>query len=145
MAEEKSKRQKEKKPEKASQTKPEQQPALIMSTRGRTFEGTVTKKFPKRVAVEFERTVYVKKYERFYKKKTKLHARLPDAMASEVNVGDYIEIAECRPLSKIIHFIVLRKIRSAVQNPEAKAIQAKQAQEKAQEAIEGTKKQEEKK
>lgn len=84
-----------------------------ISTRGRVFEGFVTKKFPKRVVVEFERTVFVQKYERFYKKKTRLHARLPDSMAAEINVGDYIRIKETRPLSKIIHFIVIEKVRSA--------------------------------
>lgn len=129
MAEKTSKKQKE-----------EMKIELPVSTRGRVFEGTVTKKFPKRVVVEFERTVYIKKYERFYKKMTRLHARLPDSMISEINIGDYIEIMECRPLSKTIHFIVIKKIRSAVQNPEARAIQAKKAQEKAQEAIEGVKK-----
>jgi|SRR3989338_5280788 len=82
-----------------------------IATRGRTFQGYVTKKFPKRVVIEFERTVYVRKFERFYKKKTKLHARLPDAMASEINVGDYIKIEECRPLSKIIHFVVIEKVK----------------------------------
>jgi small subunit ribosomal protein S17 len=84
-----------------------------VSSRGRTFEGTVTKKFHKRVVIEFERTVYVKKYERFYRKKTRLHARISDELAKEINVGDYIKIRECRPLSKIIHFIVVEKIRSA--------------------------------
>ena len=85
--------------------------AEAVSTRGRTFEGFVTKKFPKRVVVEFERTVFVQKYERFYKKKTRLHARLPDNI--DVNVGDYIKVKETRPLSKIIHFIVIEKIRTA--------------------------------
>ena len=82
-------------------------------SRGRIFEGIVKKKFHKRVVIEFERTVYVRKFERFYKKKTKLHARLPDAMASEINVGDYIKIEECRPLSKIIHFVVIEKVKDA--------------------------------
>lgn len=106
-----------------------------VATRGRVFEGTVTKKFDKRVVVEFERTVYLKKYERFYKKSTRLHARLPEGM--DINVGDYIQIRECRPLSKIIHFVVIQKIRAAAQNPEAVAIAAKLSQAKAQEAIEG--------
>jgi len=83
---------------------------IPISVRGRTFEGFVTKKFPKRVVVEFERTVFVKKYERFYKKKTRLHARLPDSIANDINVGDYIRLRETRPLSKIIHFIVLGKV-----------------------------------
>lgn len=86
-------------------------PSNVISARGRIFEGTVTKKFPKRVVVEFERTVFVQKYERFYKKKTRLHARLPDNL--EINVGDYIKVKETRPLSKIIHFIVIEKIRDA--------------------------------
>ena len=84
---------------------------IPISTRGRTFEGFVTKKFPKRVVVEFERTVFVRKYERFYKKKTRLHARLPDNIEAEV--GDYIKVKECRPLSKIIHFMVIEKIKNA--------------------------------
>ncbi|MBS3065832.1 30S ribosomal protein S17 [Candidatus Pacearchaeota archaeon] len=82
------------------------------ATRGRTFEGFVTKKFPKRVVIEFERKVFVPKYERFYKKKTRLHARLSDNLANEINIGDYVKIRETRPLSKIIHFIVLEKIRA---------------------------------
>ncbi len=83
---------------------------LSVSARGRTFEGFVTKKFPKRIVLEFERTVYVQKYERFYKKMTRIHARLPDSMANEINIGDYIRVMECRPLSKIIHFIVVGKV-----------------------------------
>jgi len=81
-----------------------------ISVRGRTFKGKVISKFPKRIAIEFERTLYIKKYERYAKKKTKLHARLPDCMADEIQIGDYVEITECRPISKIIHFIVVKKI-----------------------------------
>jgi len=86
---------------------------IPISVRGRTFEGFVTKKFPKRVVVEFERTVFVQKYERFYKKKTRLHARLEDNLANEINIGDYVRLRETRPLSKIIHFIVLGKVEKA--------------------------------
>ncbi len=83
----------------------------LIATRGRSFEGFVVKKFPKRVVIDFERTVYIKKFERFYKKKTRIHARLPDTIA--VIIGDYIRVRECRPISKMIHFIVTEKIRSA--------------------------------
>ena len=81
-----------------------------ISLRGRSFKGTVIKKFPKRVVIEFERTIYIAKYERYSKRKTKLHARLPDCMSHDVEIGDYIEIMECRPISKIIHFVVLGKV-----------------------------------
>lgn len=83
-----------------------------LKTRGRSFDGYVTRKFPRRVCIEFERTIYVKKYERYMKKKTRIHARLPDCLKDDINIGDYIELRECRPLSKIIHFCAVRKIRS---------------------------------
>lgn len=87
-----------------------------LSLRGRRFRGTVIRKFPKRITIEFERTIYVRKYERYAKSKTKLHARLPDCLEKEVNIGDYVEISECRPLSKIISFVVIKKIRSGEEN-----------------------------
>ncbi|MEN9626103.1 MAG: hypothetical protein RL557_431 [archaeon] len=80
-----------------------------ISLRGRSFYGTVIKKFPKRVVISFDRTIYVKKYERYAKRKTKLHARLPDCMNKDIEIGDYIHIMECRPISKIIHFVVVGK------------------------------------
>ncbi|MBI2044122.1 30S ribosomal protein S17 [Candidatus Pacearchaeota archaeon] len=83
-----------------------------LRARGRTFEGTVIKKFPKRVVIMFERTLYVRKYERYQKTRTKIHARLPDCIANQINIGDLISVTECRPLSKIIHFVVMDKINS---------------------------------
>ncbi|MFH1290135.1 MAG: 30S ribosomal protein S17 [Nanoarchaeota archaeon] len=83
-----------------------------ISTRGRIFRGIVIRKFPKRVTIEFERTVKIPKYERFMKKKTKIHARLPYEMHDEIHIGDLIRVQECRPLSKITHFIVIEKIKS---------------------------------
>lgn len=82
-----------------------------LKVRGRVFEGIVTRKFHKRITIEFERMIYVRKYERYAKSKTKIHARLPVCMEKEINVGDLIKIQECRPLSKIIHFVVVKKIK----------------------------------
>ena len=82
-----------------------------LSVRGRVFEGNVVKKFHKRIVIAFERVVYIPKYERYAKSKTRLHARLPDCLYNEINVGDYVRIQECRPLSKIIKFVVVKKIK----------------------------------
>lgn len=79
-----------------------------LSARGRIFEGTVIRKFPKRIAIEFERVVFIRKFERYAKKKTRIHARLPDCM-KDVQVGDYVKVRECRPLSKMIHFVLIEK------------------------------------
>lgn len=92
------------------------------SSRGKIFEGTVTKKFPKRIVIEFERTVYVKKYERYARSRTKLHARVPESMEDVIQVGDYVKVQECRPLSKIIHFVVVEKMKNADENTEAKKL-----------------------
>jgi small subunit ribosomal protein S17 len=83
-----------------------------LRTHGRIFEGTVIRKFNKRVVIEFERMIYIRKYERYSKSKSKIHARLPQCMDNEINVGDYIKVQECRPLSKLIHFAVIEKIRN---------------------------------
>lgn len=99
---------------KTKTTKTEEKEAVVVTpvpTRGRTFEGVVVKKFPQRVVIERERVVYVPKYERFYKKKMRMHARLPSEI--NVEVGDLIKIRECRPLSKIIHAMVIAKVKSA--------------------------------
>jgi small subunit ribosomal protein S17 len=83
-----------------------------ISIRGRIFEGKVIKKFAKRVVIEFERMIYVRKYERYAKSRTKIHARLPSCMEKSIEMGDLIRVGECRPLSKITHFIVIKKIKS---------------------------------
>ncbi len=83
-----------------------------LKARGKIFKGKVISKNQKRVAIEFERMVYVRKYERYSKSKTKMHARLPRCMDKDIQIGDLIRIQECRPLSKIIHFVVLEKLNS---------------------------------
>lgn len=82
-----------------------------LKTRGREFEGRVIRKFHKRITIEFERMIYIKKYERYAQSRTKIHARLPICMEDEINKGDLVRIKECRPLSKIIHFVVVGKVK----------------------------------
>ena len=84
---------------------------FVVGTRGRSFQGTVTKVFGQRAVIEFERTVKVEKYERFMRKKTRLHSRIPTGM--KINVGDYVKVQECRPLSKMIHSVVIEIIRKS--------------------------------
>ncbi len=80
----------------------------LVATRGRIFKGNITKKFGHRAVIEFERTVKVPKFERFTKKKTRLHARIPQGM--EVQIGDLVRVRECRPLSKIVRFVIIEKM-----------------------------------
>jgi small subunit ribosomal protein S17 len=82
-----------------------------VGTRGRIFQGKIIKKFPKRVVIEFERLIYVRKYERYMKSRTKIHARTPLEFEDKIKIGDTIKVQECRPLSKIIHFLVIEKVK----------------------------------
>ncbi len=82
-----------------------------LKLRGRIFQGEVIKKFQGRIVIQFERMFYIRKYERYEKRRTKIHARLPDCLKDGIDVGDVVRIAECRPVSKIIHCVVLNKIR----------------------------------
>ena len=80
---------------------------------GRVFQGTVTAIFPRRLTIQFERTIYVKKYERYAKMRTKIHARLPACMQHVVHKGDLVLVQECRPLSKIIHHVFTGVVKKA--------------------------------
>jgi len=40
---------------------------------------------------------------------------LPECMEKEINIGDLIKVQECRPLSKIIHLVVLEKLKDALE------------------------------
>lgn len=79
--------------------------------RGRVFEGVVIKKLSDRITIELERMFKVPKYERYEKRKTKIHARLPACMKNDFEAGDLVEVSETRPISKTIHFIVSKVVR----------------------------------
>ncbi|RLG12347.1 30S ribosomal protein S17 [Candidatus Pacearchaeota archaeon] len=110
MTEKNKKTERKIKKEKPSLSDKEIQKRKNINARGRIFEGKVIRKFHKRVTIEFERMIYIKKYERYARSKTKIHARLPEEIEDKINLGDIIQVRECRPLSKIIHFIVIKKI-----------------------------------
>ncbi|MCC7575066.1 30S ribosomal protein S17 [Candidatus Woesearchaeota archaeon] len=83
-----------------------------ISTRGRTFTGTViSDKMTKTVTVEWERRKYVKKYERYEKRRTRIKAHNPETINAEKN--DIVKIEETRPISKTKNFVVTQIIKKA--------------------------------
>ena len=75
----------------------------------RSHVGTVVStKMQKSVVVEWERRVFVPKFERYLKRRTKVHARVPEDI--EVEEGDKVRIHACRPISKTINFIVMENL-----------------------------------
>ena len=74
--------------------------------RGRTFTGTVVSaKMQKTVTVEWEWKHYLKKYERYEKRRTKLKVHNPECINAKE--GNLVNIMECRPLSKTKNFVVV--------------------------------------
>ncbi|MEK6876128.1 MAG: 30S ribosomal protein S17 [Nanoarchaeota archaeon] len=82
------------------------QPKSSLSLRGRTFVGTViSTRMQKTVTVEWERKHFLKKYERYEKRKSKVKAHNPESVNAKE--GDVVKIMECRPISKTKNFIVV--------------------------------------
>ena len=74
--------------------------------RGKLLRGTVVSSKAKNMAVvarEFPRSVG--KYKRYERSRSKLHAYVPDCV--DIEEGSVVTIAECRPLSKTVSFVVI--------------------------------------
>ena len=79
-----------------------------LKVRGRTFTGIVVSSKPHKTAiVRWHYYNYVKKYERYERRNTKISAFNPDCISSKE--GDTVTIAECRPISKTKKFVVVDK------------------------------------
>jgi small subunit ribosomal protein S17 len=57
------------------------------------------------VVVEREYTFYNKKYQRYERRRSRIHAHLPPCV--DVNIGDVVLIGESRPIAKSVSFVVL--------------------------------------
>ena len=80
-----------------------------LKVRGRSFVGTVcSTNMQKTVTVEWGRLLYLKKFERYEEKRTKLKAHVPSCI--QVIKGDKVRIYETRPLSKTKHFVVVENL-----------------------------------
>lgn len=81
-----------------------------VSTRGRQFVGkVVSAKAQKTVTVVWPRLCYVPKYERYEKRRTKIHAHVPEGI--KVKEGDKVNLVETRPISKTKHFVVVGVVK----------------------------------
>lgn len=83
-----------------------------ISARGHTKVGTVVSdRSKKTVVVESDTLEYFPKYRRYARSKSRLHAHNPEKAGAKL--GDVVEIAECRKISKTKSWIVTRIITKA--------------------------------
>ncbi len=86
--------------------KKQEKKKIGLTTHGRVFLGKVkSTKAQKTAVVTWERLYYLKKYERYEKRYSKIQAHIPDSI--EVKEGDIVKIMECRPISKTKHFVII--------------------------------------
>jgi len=77
-----------------------------LSIRGKLFEGIVINAKAKgTVVIQKELPIYFKKFKRYGRSKNKIHAHVPSNI--DVQEGDYVIAAECRPISKSVSFVVV--------------------------------------
>lgn len=80
--------------------------------RGRVFTGKViSTKMNRTIVIKRDYAFYVKKYQRYERRNSKIAAHLP--LCFDIKVGDVVKIGECRKLSKIISFVVIDKLQEA--------------------------------
>ncbi|MBN2101426.1 MAG: 30S ribosomal protein S17 [Candidatus Aenigmarchaeota archaeon] len=77
-----------------------------LSVRGKILEGVVkSTKTHKTATVEWKYIKFVRKYERYERRKSSVAAYNPDCMNAKE--GDSVVIVECRALSKTKHFVIV--------------------------------------
>jgi small subunit ribosomal protein S17 len=82
-----------------------------VKVRGRVFVGTVVSdRMQKTATIEWHRRKYVKKYERFEIRRTRVKAHNPESVNAKQ--GDVVRIAETRPLSKTKNFVIIEIVKS---------------------------------
>ena len=110
-----------------------------LNVRGRQFNGTVISiKMRKTATIEFERLQFIKKYERYEKRRTRLKVHSPECL--DVKEGDVVLVAECRPLSKTKNFTIIQNNgqekgfkEKMIARESSKVIKAAKEEEKAEE------------
>jgi len=80
-----------------------------LRVRGRIITGkVVSTKMNHSIVIKRDYAFYVKKYQRYERRNSKLAAHLPHCI--DVKVGDVVKIGECRKLGKILSFVVIDKM-----------------------------------
>ena len=64
------------------------------------------------IVVSREYPRLVRKYKRYERSRSKVHAFLPSCI--DVKEGDEVKIAECKPISKTVSFVTVEVIKSGV-------------------------------
>ena len=77
-----------------------------LSIRGKLFDGKASStKARQTITLQKEAPIYFTKFRRYARGKSTIHAHLPECI--EVQDGDHVVAAECRPISKSVSYVVV--------------------------------------
>jgi small subunit ribosomal protein S17 len=77
-----------------------------LSIRGKLFDGKVTgSKARQTITLQKESAVYFSKFKRYARGKSTIHAHVPGCI--DVESGNHVLTAECRPISKSVSYVVV--------------------------------------
>ncbi|MCH8324655.1 MAG: 30S ribosomal protein S17 [Thaumarchaeota archaeon] len=77
-----------------------------LSVRGKLFDGKISStKAKQTITLQKETPIYFSKFRRYARAKSTIHAHLPACI--EVQEGDRVIAAECRPISKSVSYVVV--------------------------------------
>ena len=77
-----------------------------LSIRGKLFDGKVTgSKAKQTITLQKEAPVYFSKFKRYARGKSTIHAHVPGCI--DVESGNHVLTAECRPISKSVSYVVV--------------------------------------
>jgi len=83
-----------------------------LSIRGRILDGiVVSAKMDKTVIVRRDYLYYVPKFKRYERRHSHIPAHNPPCINAKE--GDKVRIAECRPISKTVSFVVIEKLEES--------------------------------
>ena len=77
-----------------------------LSIRGKLFEGIIVNaKAKQTVTIEKKSFITFTKFRRYGKSKNRIHAHVPSNL--DIEEGDRVIAAECRPISKSVSFVII--------------------------------------
>ncbi len=77
-----------------------------LSIRGKLFEGKVTgSKAKQTITLQKDNAIYFTKFKRYARGKSTIHAHVPRCI--DVESGDLVLTAECRPIAKSVSYVVV--------------------------------------
>jgi small subunit ribosomal protein S17 len=77
-----------------------------LSIRGKLFDGKVTgSKARQTITLQKEAPIYFSKFKRYARGKSTIHAHVPGCI--DVESGNHVLTAECRPISKSVSYVVV--------------------------------------